>query len=110
MASPLLLRARLPAIIVCIAALAFVAVAAGLLAGEPAADASASDASVPADAPAAAPATGNSALVDPALPTYKTATGMSGSIKSIGSDTMNNLMTLWSEGFKRYYPQRPGGD
>lgn len=42
--------------------------------------------------------------VDKALPTYKTAKGVSGSIKSIGSDTMNNLMALWSEDFRGLYP------
>src|SRR5260370_24691308 len=25
-------------------------------------------------------------------------------MKSIGSDTMNNLMTLWAEGFRKFYP------
>jgi phosphate transport system substrate-binding protein len=42
--------------------------------------------------------------VDPALPDYKPAQGVSGSIKSVGSDTMNNLMTYWSEGFLKFYP------
>ena len=42
--------------------------------------------------------------VDPALPEYKPTGGVSGTIKSVGSDTMNNMMTLWSEGFKRFYP------
>lgn len=42
--------------------------------------------------------------VDPDLPNYKPVEGVSGSIKSIGSDTMNNLMTLWAEGFKTMYP------
>ena len=42
--------------------------------------------------------------VDAALPEYKAAEGVSGSVKSIGSDTMNNLMTLWAEGFKKAYP------
>ncbi len=42
--------------------------------------------------------------VDAALPDYKPVEGISGNLKSIGSDTMNNLMTLWAEGFKRYYP------
>lgn len=43
--------------------------------------------------------------VDPALPDYvKSPAGVSGSIKSIGSDTMNNLMSLWAEGFKKNYP------
>jgi phosphate transport system substrate-binding protein len=42
--------------------------------------------------------------VDAKLPTYKAGQPVSGNIKSIGSDTMNNLMTLWAEGFKRLYP------
>ncbi len=42
--------------------------------------------------------------VDPALPKYKKVSGISGTINSIGSDTMNNLMTLWAEGFAKYYP------
>ena len=43
-------------------------------------------------------------LVDPRCQSINRVSGVSGSIKSVGSDTMNNLMTLWSEGFKRYYP------
>lgn len=35
---------------------------------------------------------------------YKPTSGVSGSLNSIGSDTMNNLMTLWQEGFKKHYP------
>jgi phosphate transport system substrate-binding protein len=42
--------------------------------------------------------------VDPKLPEYKAVQGVSGSIKSIGSDTMNNEMTLWAEGFLKFYP------
>jgi len=42
--------------------------------------------------------------VDPALTDYKAVSGVSGSLKSIGSDTLNNLMTLWAEGFKGMYP------
>ena len=42
--------------------------------------------------------------VDPTLPTYKAVGGVSGSLSSIGSDTMNNLMTLWGEGFGKFYP------
>ncbi len=38
------------------------------------------------------------------LPEYKAVEGVSGTIKSVGSDTMNNLMTLWGEGFRRFYP------
>ncbi len=42
--------------------------------------------------------------VDADLPEYKPVEGVSGTIKSVGSDTMNNLMTLWGEGFKKFYP------
>jgi phosphate transport system substrate-binding protein len=42
--------------------------------------------------------------VDENLPDYTPVQGVSGSIKSVGSDTMNNLMTLWSEGFIKFYP------
>ncbi len=42
--------------------------------------------------------------VDPALSSYKAVRGVSGNLSSIGSDTMNNLMTLWSEGFGKFYP------
>jgi phosphate transport system substrate-binding protein len=42
--------------------------------------------------------------VDSKLPDYRPVSGVSGSIKSVGSDTMNNLMTLWSEGFLKFYP------
>lgn len=42
--------------------------------------------------------------VDPRIPVYKKVSGISGSLNSIGSDTMNNLMTLWGEGFAKYYP------
>lgn len=42
--------------------------------------------------------------LDPALPEYKQVSGISGSINSVGSDTLNNLMTLWAEGFKKSYP------
>ncbi len=42
--------------------------------------------------------------VDPKIPAYKPVSGVSGAINSIGSDTMNNLMTLWAERFRKYYP------
>ena len=42
--------------------------------------------------------------VDSALPKYKVVEGVSGSIKSVGSDTMNNVMTHWQEEFKKLYP------
>ncbi len=42
--------------------------------------------------------------VDPALKTYAKVSGVSGNVNSIGSDTLNNLMTLWAEGFRAVYP------
>ena len=42
--------------------------------------------------------------VDPAIPSYSKTSGVSGNINSVGSDTMNNLMTLWCEGFTKDYP------
>jgi phosphate transport system substrate-binding protein len=30
--------------------------------------------------------------------------GVSGTIKTVGSDTMNKLMTMWTQGFKKHYP------
>jgi len=35
---------------------------------------------------------------------YRKASGVSGNLSSIGSDTLNNLMTLWAEGFRKQYP------
>jgi phosphate transport system substrate-binding protein len=49
-------------------------------------------------------ATASAAGVDPATPTYKKASGVSGNISSVGSDTLANLMTLWAEDFKKLYP------
>ena len=42
--------------------------------------------------------------LDPNLPVYKKASGVSGNLSSVGSDTLANLMTLWAEEFKRVYP------
>ncbi len=42
--------------------------------------------------------------IDPALTAYKPVSGVSGNISSVGSDTLNNLMTLWAEGFNKFYP------
>ncbi len=41
---------------------------------------------------------------DKDIPSYKKVSGIAGNLSSIGSDTMNNLLTLWLEGFKKYYP------
>jgi phosphate transport system substrate-binding protein len=43
-------------------------------------------------------------VLDPALKGYVKVTGISGNLNSIGSDTLNNLMTLWAEGFRKQYP------
>jgi len=45
-----------------------------------------------------------SVQVDRRLPVYGPSQGVSGSIKSVGSDTMNNLMTQWFEEFRKFYP------
>ena len=42
--------------------------------------------------------------VDSALPAYQRTSGVSGSLNSVGSDTMNNMMTLWAETFRKFYP------
>ena len=43
-------------------------------------------------------------VLDSALKGYVKVTGVSGNVNSIGSDTLNNLMTLWAEGFRKQYP------
>jgi phosphate transport system substrate-binding protein len=42
--------------------------------------------------------------VDPGLVPYKPVSGVSGNLSSVGSDTLNNLMTFWAEGFQKQYP------
>lgn len=42
--------------------------------------------------------------VDASLKPYAKASGVSGNLNAIGSDTLNNVMTLWAEGFKKVYP------
>lgn len=42
--------------------------------------------------------------VDKDLPSYQKARGIAGNLSSVGSDTLNNLMTFWAENFRRYYP------
>ena len=42
--------------------------------------------------------------VDPGLNAYAKTSGVSGNLNSIGSDTMNNMMTLWAETFRKFYP------
>lgn len=42
--------------------------------------------------------------VDADIPTYTKASGVSGNLSSVGSDTLANLMTMWAEEYKRQYP------
>jgi len=42
--------------------------------------------------------------VDPALAPYRKVSGVSGNLNSVGSDTMNNMMTLWAETLRKMYP------
>lgn len=42
--------------------------------------------------------------VDKDIPTYTKASGVSGNVSSVGSDTLANMMTLWAEEYKRQYP------
>jgi phosphate transport system substrate-binding protein len=42
--------------------------------------------------------------VDAGIPAYEKTSGVSGNLSSVGSDTLANLMTLWAEAFKRFYP------
>lgn len=44
------------------------------------------------------------AEIDSNLADYSKASGVSGNVISVGSDTLANLMTLWAEEFKRLYP------
>jgi len=46
----------------------------------------------------------SAAGLDPNLNEYKRASGVSGNLSSVGSDTLANLMTLWAEEYKRLYP------
>ncbi len=42
--------------------------------------------------------------IDAKIAAYKSTSGVAGNLSSIGSDTLNNLMTYWAEGFKKKYP------
>jgi phosphate transport system substrate-binding protein len=46
----------------------------------------------------------SAAEVDSGIPAYEVSSGVSGNLSSVGSDTLANLMTLWAEEFKRFYP------
>jgi phosphate transport system substrate-binding protein len=53
---------------------------------------------------AAALVSAQAVKVDANLPPYQKVSGVSGNLSSVGSDTMNNMMTLWAEGFRKMYP------
>jgi len=42
--------------------------------------------------------------LDANLPAYQPVGGISGPLKSVGSDTLNNEMELWAKGFEALYP------
>jgi len=53
---------------------------------------------------AASPTSSQAVKVDGSVPVYTKVDGVSGSIKSVGSDTMLNLVTFWADDFKKLYP------
>ena len=42
--------------------------------------------------------------VDVNLSDYVKVQGVAGNLNSVGSDTLNNMMTFWAEGFRKKYP------
>ncbi|MEL7472374.1 MAG: substrate-binding domain-containing protein, partial [Planctomycetota bacterium] len=42
--------------------------------------------------------------LDPELPAFERTPGVSGALRSMGSDTMLNVMTHWQEAFRKHYP------
>jgi phosphate transport system substrate-binding protein len=42
--------------------------------------------------------------VDAGIPAYQRGQAVSGNLNSVGSDTMNNLLTYWAEGFAKSHP------
>lgn len=44
------------------------------------------------------------AQLDPNLPDYNKVSGVSGKLVSVGSDTLANMMSFWTEEFKKLYP------
>lgn len=53
---------------------------------------------------AAGTASAADSKVDPQLPAYEKASGVSGNLSSVGSDTLANLMSLWTDEFRHFYP------
>jgi phosphate transport system substrate-binding protein len=52
----------------------------------------------------AAPVLAQQVQVEAGVPAYQRTSGVSGNINSVGSDTMNNMMALWAETFRKMYP------
>lgn len=52
----------------------------------------------------AGPAAAQAIQIDPAIKPYQPVSGVSGNLSSVGSDSLNNLMTLWAEKFNKMYP------
>jgi phosphate transport system substrate-binding protein len=52
----------------------------------------------------AAPVLAQQMQVEAGIPAYQKTSGVSGNINSVGSDTMNNMMALWAETFRKAYP------
>ena len=42
--------------------------------------------------------------LEPSIKTCQKTSGVGGNLNSIGSDTLNNLMTFWAESFRKKYP------
>jgi phosphate transport system substrate-binding protein len=87
-----------------VAAAALAACGGGSQAPPPPADTAPAGTSMTASPSVAEPAPAGTVKVDPAIAAYTKTSGVSGSLSSIGSDTMNNLLTLWGESFSRLYP------
>jgi len=51
-----------------------------------------------------APVLAQQVQVESGIAAYQKASGVSGNINSVGSDTMNNMMALWAEAFRKMYP------
>ncbi len=49
-------------------------------------------------------ATADPIAIDAAIKPYAKVSGVSGNLNSVGSDTLNNVMTMWAEGFQKVYP------
>ncbi|MGO9432514.1 PstS family phosphate ABC transporter substrate-binding protein [Rhodoblastus sp.] len=43
--------------------------------------------------------------LDQNLPAYQPAAGITGQLKSVGSDTLDRQMEAWAKGFQRFYPE-----